>query len=144
LVLLDTTVVLHVIRQTAHGKFVLEEQELAHRSERPLISVVTVGEVLAMGIRRGWEPKKRNRMSDVLSNLVQVDIGASAVLQEFAELDTYAKKKGRGISDNDLWIAACARVADATLITDDKDFEPLADKGLKVVVYSPKQGLVPS
>lgn len=44
----------------------------------------------------------------------------------YAELQLLCQQKGRALSQNDIWIAALAREANATLVTFDKDFEILA------------------
>lgn len=140
LLVLDTNVIIHVTRETPHGRLLLEEEGLRSRVDRPLISVVSVGEVLAFSLRNGWQKKKLDRMNELLSELVEVDI-SPAITRRWAELDTFAKKHGRAIADNDLWIAASAVIADATLITTDNDFEPLQEAGLKVVIYSDREVL---
>ncbi len=42
------------------------------------------------------------------------------------------------MTDNDLWIAATAKVARATLLTTDKDFTHLSPNHCRVVLIDPK------
>jgi len=57
-----------------------------------------------------------------------LDISDDPVLTRYAEIDAHLLGIGRSIGDNDVWIAAAASAAGATLITSDRDFEPLVDR----------------
>lgn len=48
LLLLDTSIVIHLIRDNEVGKRVDAEFQIRHRPDRPLISVVTIGECLSL------------------------------------------------------------------------------------------------
>ena len=55
--------------------------------------------------------------------------------EHYAELQLMCKRKGRALSQNDIWIAALAWEHGEMLITFDKDFEVLAEMlGNKLVV----------
>jgi len=69
---------------------------------------------------------------------VPVNISSQPVLDRYAEIDTFLKRSGRTVSDNDVWIAACASAADATLLTTDRDFDPLAGQHLNCVWIDPR------
>lgn len=56
--LLDTSIVLHLVRGKATGEALDRTFGLRDRLERPLISIVTVGELLAFARRRGWGSAK--------------------------------------------------------------------------------------
>ncbi len=53
LVLLDTVVVLHSVRGNETGRAIDAAVRLS-KAERPLISVITVGEALGFAQYRGW------------------------------------------------------------------------------------------
>jgi tRNA(fMet)-specific endonuclease VapC len=125
LLLLDTNIVLHLIRGSAFARSLDRAYALRERAERPLASVVTVGEILAFSKKLGWGDKKRARMLELLGELVVVDINTDAVLQRDAEIDDYLRRNGRPMGQNDMWIAATAAATTATLLTTDKDFDPL-------------------
>lgn len=67
--------------------------------------------------------------------LVVVDIRSDDVLRKFAEIDSWSKKNGRALGDNDTWIAATAAATGATLLTNDKDFDPLDENGFLTRIY---------
>ncbi len=117
LLLLDTNVLLHLVRGNAFGRSLDAAYGLRARSERPLISVVTVGEILSLAKKFGWGEEKRLRMLELLGELVVVDIHSNSVLQKYSEIDHYLETNGRSVGDNDTWIAATAAATAATLLT---------------------------
>ena len=58
-----------------------------------------------------------------------MDISDARVIEAYADLSSLAKSNGWAIfhGKNDLWVAAATRIAQATLLTADKDFLPLRD-----------------
>lgn len=125
LVLLDTSVLLHLLRNDAAGRWIDATYELTRRPERPLICEVTLGELLRIGARRTWGAARRQALGLWRQHLVVMPIGREPVLAAYAELGAFAEAAGRALSDNDVWIAACAHVADAVLLTTDRDFDAL-------------------
>jgi tRNA(fMet)-specific endonuclease VapC len=125
LLILDTNVLIHVIRDNRMGNRIQEELDLRGREERPLISIVTVGEALALAHRFAWGDQKVVRLHELLRNLVVVDISQPGIAERYAELTVYARAAGRTLGDNDRWIAATASITGAELITTDRDFEIL-------------------
>ncbi|WP_437755370.1 type II toxin-antitoxin system VapC family toxin [Sorangium sp. So ce1389] len=121
LVLLDTVVVLHLVRGNDTGKRIDAATGLSTRAERPLISTITVGEALGFAQYRSWGPDKTERLRAYLEQFVPIDINDEVVFDAYAAMHAYLVRKGRKLSDNDVWIAACARATSATLITTDKD-----------------------
>jgi predicted nucleic acid-binding protein len=125
LLLLDTNIVLHVIRGDEIGQRVDALFQIRHRSDRPLISIVTVGECLSLAKQWKWGETKRSALDQLLRELVVVDIKSREVLERFAEFHSWSRQHGRAFGDNDLWIAATAAAANAHLVTTDSDFDPL-------------------
>lgn len=138
LILLDTNIILHLLRGSTLGNKVATEHSLRSRAERPLISVVTMGEALAFARKRGWGGTKVAQLREQLHQLVIVDINSTDVLEQYASLDAFCESHGKALGKNDLWIAATAAASDALLLTTDKDFEPLHDaKLLRRAWYDP-------
>ncbi len=139
LFLLDTSVVLHAVRDSEVWRRVDGIFHLRHRAERPLISAVSVGEALALAKRNGWGESKMAKLESLLRQLVILDINVEPILRAYAELD--AATRGRPIGENDLWIAATARATGAHLITTDTDFDTLYPKFIQLtcVPQSPDQ-----
>ncbi|MBI5547197.1 MAG: type II toxin-antitoxin system VapC family toxin [Deltaproteobacteria bacterium] len=135
--LLDTSVLVNVLRDTPLGRHLVEQQQLRARIVAPLLSVVSVGELLSLGRQLGWGETKLARMQELVSELVIIDINNDVVLNSYAEIDAWCRQNGFRPGKNDLWIAASAVAANATLLTADKDFDPLHERFLERVFFDP-------
>ncbi len=82
----------------------------------------------------------------LLTKIIIIDINSSDtdLLHAYSQIDAYSKGKLPGnplgtsainIGKNDLWIAATAIVANATLLTIDGDFDHLHSKFIQVKKY---------
>lgn len=142
--LLDTGILLHWVRGSKVATVIDEQFQLRAANFRPLICEVSLGEIEAFSRGEGWGTEKRNKLKDLKKELVAVDISDGRVIDAYADLSTLAKSNGLAIfhDKNDLWIAASARVASATLLTTDKAaFLPLRDgQHLDVVLLDPMTG----
>ncbi|WP_437967185.1 type II toxin-antitoxin system VapC family toxin [Sorangium sp. So ce260] len=139
LVLLDTVVVLHLVRGNETGGRIDAAMGLSARAERPFISIITVGEALGFAQYRGWGPDKTERLRAYLEQFVAIDINDEAVFEAYAAMHAYLVRNGRKLSDNDVWIAACARATSATLVTTDKDFDPLHGEFIQRIYFESKK-----
>ena len=128
LILLDTSLVVHLARNDALGQRVNAEHDLTSRPTRPLISVVSVGEMFALARKWSWGEGKLEKLRQVIGDLTVVDIRPQVVIDQYAEIDAYSQEAGHTIGDNDTWIAATAAAAPAWLLTTDKDFDHLDPK----------------
>ena len=115
----------------------IERTGCAKNPSDPLISVVTVGEVLGFGRQRNWGESKVAAVRQLLTELVVVDINHVDVLERYAILRGMDRKGGWKLSHNDTWIAATASVADATLLTADRDFQRVDNPLLRSVYIDP-------
>jgi predicted nucleic acid-binding protein len=92
----------------------------------PLVSLVSVGEVLTFALVRHWGAKKTADLGALLASLAIVPVARFDLAQRYAEIDAHCRRTGTPLgSKNDLWIAATASLTTATLLTTDKDFDPL-------------------
>ncbi len=138
LLLLDTNIVIHLVRGKELARRVDGLFQLRHQPERPLISVVTIGESFTLARRFEWGARRTARLEELLSELLVVDIHQELVLRNYAEIADFARRRGRAFSDNDIWIAATAAAVGARLITTDKDFDPLDPRFLQRTWIDPK------
>ena len=67
---------------------------MGSRPSAPLVSIITVGEMLAFARRNGWGARKLDALQHLAGNLVVVDIGREPILRAYADLDTHLKKSG--------------------------------------------------
>ena len=142
--LLDTGILLQWIRASRAAETIDAQFHLRESAFRPLICVVSLGEIEAFARNRNWGQEKRNTLKDLKKELVTIDISDARVIDAYADISSLAKAKGWSIfqGKNDLWIAATARVASATLITtNSRDFRPLRDDAqLDVILVDPHTG----
>ena len=131
--LLDTSILVAYIRAGDVGEYVETQFGLRASPHRPLMSVVSIGEVLSLARKLPWGEKKKGLTHRLLQELVSVDINDQEILQAYAELDHFCLKTckpAQRIGQNDLWIAATASVTHATLLTMDKHFSKFHPKYL--------------
>ena len=136
LVLFDSSILVHVLRGSAVGKRAYDDAEQISGSERPLISVVTVGEMHSLAKQLSWGQKKIEALDVLLRNLVIVDINNAPIISRYADIDVWSMNRGRKMGKNDLWIAATASVTGATLMTLDGDFDHLHPVHLTLAAYN--------
>jgi predicted nucleic acid-binding protein len=112
--------------------FIAEEQGRALAADRlpdeAAISVVTLAE-LELGVHMAAGEDVRARRLRTLQALQQTYVALpidAAVASAFAELVATARRAGRRPKVQDTWIAATARAHDATVFSQDADFDELA------------------
>ncbi len=121
----DTSIFIHYARNDDLSRSI-EQIYALKTGARPIkVSVVTVGEMRALAARRKWGETKRQSVNDLLAQCQVIWIDTDEILDAYAELNVFSIETGRPMGDNDLWIAATARVTGATLLTTDKDFDHL-------------------
>ncbi len=123
--LLDTNVLLALVRGGRLGEYVKNEYRLLSQSFKPLISVISIGEILKLTKRFGWGDPKIATLQNLLDNLVKLGINRPQILEAYAEIAYVCEKLGNTKPQNDYWIAATAKASGATLLTTDKHFDDL-------------------
>lgn len=125
-VLLDTNILVHLARGGTAAERIETRFALRSRRTPPMLSVISVGEILAIAKRNGWGGPKLQRLTDAMENLVIVDLNREPILQSYAAIDAHLARSGTPIGQqNDLWIAATAAATGAVLLTTDRDFDKL-------------------
>ena len=138
--LLDTNILLHLVRGKNLGIHIQKEFSLFEEKVRPLISIVTCGEIWSLAEQKDWEEEKRNFLKRTLEALTLVDINHPSTIQAYVEIDAFSHKHPKGaiqMGKNDLWIAACTKFTKTTLLTTDKDFLHLTPEQIPVVWIDP-------
>ena len=136
---LDTSVLLHYTRTNSPVAAQVEaDYGLLKSPFRPMICAVSLGEMLAFA--KHWGEARAGRLEAGLSEFTVIDVSRKDVLLEYAALHQYSKK-GVNVGQNDLWIAAAANAADATVLTTDGDLLRLPPGAVKLIRVNPKTGL---
>ena len=141
--LLDTNILVAYVRAGALGEHIEKTYGLLASAFKPLICVVSVGEMLSLAAMLRWSKKKTASLEGLLSELVLIDINNSEILAAYAELDVASQRHtdgARNMGKNDLWIASAAKVTGATLLTTDRDFDHLHPTKLTRIWVDPKSG----
>lgn len=121
----DTNILVHYARRSPLYLRVEAAYGLTHCIPPPIISIVTRGETLSLAAQFGWGQARRAELQQIMSRFVTISLDYPGLVEAYAELDAYSLSIGRRIGDNDLWIAATARVTNALLLTTDRDFDHL-------------------
>lgn len=133
----DTNFLLIHLRDSTKLKAVIEDHRLEENDAVKLISVVTVAEIYTIARRNGWGEKLQKSLEQFLFNFIIVDISSEDkdLMQAYVEIELISQSQGKKMGKNDVWIAATAKVAGATLITADRDFDHLNDHFIKTILF---------
>lgn len=126
LYLLDTNILVHFVRASAVWTRVRDTYQPLTTETRPVISVVTAGELRSLAMQWNWKQRKLDQMEFALIFFRTVTIDEPGIIQNYAIFDAHCESVGQPTGKNDLWIAATAAVIGATLLTTDRDFDRLA------------------
>lgn len=137
--LLDTNVVLALVRANSLGQLIERHYAIRASPSRSMICVVTVGEMFSPARSFNWGQSKRDELRALLNEIVWLDINHPAILDAYGEIDNASSKQGRTLGKNDVWIAATAKVTEATLLTTDHDFDHLHGRYLDRIWIDPNQ-----
>ena len=103
--------------------------------QRGFVSAITLAELEA-GVLAATEVGARAQRLRTLTGITGVEVLAidAAAAHHWARLRVALQQEGRRINVNDLWIAAVALAHDLPVVTQDADFDPLAELGeLRVI-----------
>lgn len=141
--LLDTGILLLATRAANASKVIDAQFGLSASSFRPAICEVSVGELLAFANANHWGDKRKDALMERLNRSLVLPISHPGVHQRWAEMQSTLQRAGIAVGQNDLWIAATASVTGLTVLSTDKDFKRLVERGLvQAVVVDPKAGIV--
>jgi tRNA(fMet)-specific endonuclease VapC len=109
----------------------------AREASAVYLTPVVVGELLYGFVGGGLARQNRALLREFLdSERVEVLNIDGDTAERYAVIRDQLRRQGTPIPTNDLWIAACAKAADATLLTTDRDFAHLSPALLDVEVVS--------
>lgn len=131
LYLLDTNIVIAYLRKHEIAQKVDLLYNPLFGENTAAISVVSVGELLALSKMNYWGNSKMKQLTLLLDELLILDIHSEEIIELYAEIDAFSQNKllekplgdtPRNMGKNDIWIAATAAVSKAKFLTTDKDF----------------------
>jgi predicted nucleic acid-binding protein len=137
LYLLDTSVLLALVRGQELGGQIARRFGLLQARQRPLVCIVSHGEIWVLARRNSWGAERHQALQTMLDNLVTVPLEHPGVIDAYVHLDLYSHTHPQGartMGKNDLWIAAAARASGATLLTTDQTFAHLVPDEVSGVI----------
>lgn len=138
--LLDTNVLLALIRGNALGTHIDQAFGLRASLHRHAVSIVTHAELLVLADRHNWGSAKRAVLEEALEHLVVVPVDGIELVQAYAIIsatDLAASGGARNMGKNDIWIAATALYTSLPLLTTDRDFRFLHNNPLQIMWIDP-------
>lgn len=122
--LLDTNAFSDLMRE--HPAF---DKCLASLTKNDLITICPIvrGEIL-FGLEKLEAGRRRQELeakADKLFAVIKCEPVSETAANHYARIKIARQKKGLALDENDLWIAACALAAPATLVSRDGDFHQI-------------------
>ena len=117
---LDTNVVIALLNDEPE---VVRKWQLAQAVLLP----APVNAELLYGALRSGRPEENVRRVQGLLQHMELIVCDRAVCERHAQVRSSLAAMGRPIPENDVWVAACAQAAGATLVTRDQHFTPVTD-----------------
>ena len=136
--LLDTNVLVHLVRGDDVGERIRTTYAPTIAEPRPLISIVTDGELRSLAYQFRWAKARVDQALFYLSYFKRVSIDHPDVYEAYAVIDSYSLSIGRSMGKNDVWIAATAHVIGACMLTTDQDFAHLAPRFFTLDLIEPQ------
>ena len=140
---LDTSVLLNLIRGQDLGLSIDRAFGLSAAFHRHIISIVSHGELRVLASRNEWGNKKLRALMLALRELVTVNVDNSPMVEAYVRVEETCRNAHGGerkMGQNDMWIAATAIHAGLPLITTDKDFNHLDGRLIQVHWVDPIGG----
>lgn len=125
LYLLDTNILLHLVRQDALARWVEATYAFIGRGVSPLTTIISEGEMRSLALQFRWGPARVARLDTLLARALSVPLDFTGVIDAYARIDAHCRRLGTPLGENDTWIAATAHATGARLLTTDRDFDHL-------------------
>lgn len=141
--LLDTNVLLNLVRGQDLGHAIDRAFGLRAAFHRHIVSIVSHGELRVLASRRQWGGEKLGALMLALQEVVTVNVDSSAMGEAYVRVEDNCRNAPGGerrMGQNDMWIAAAALHTGLPLITTDKDFNHLDGRLIQVFWVDPKSG----
>lgn len=127
---LDTSVVLVLVRQGELGRRIERRFALTALSTRLIVSIVTRAEIEVIADRNQWGSSRRRVLAAFLDACTTVPIAHQDLVEGYVEAEAICRAAPGGavqMGKNDLWIAATSHHVSCPLLTLDHDFAALSD-----------------
>lgn len=132
--ILDTNILMAFVRGNTLFQTANTRCQLLDNDAQLFISVVSFAEIQVLAKRNAWGDAKLKKLAAFIDVAILLDIFTqdTALMQAYVDIDIYSNSMGRKMGKNDLWIAATAKVTNASLVITDGDFDHLSVSMLKL------------
>lgn len=133
---LDTNVLLALIRGNSLGATIDEAYGLRANLQRHIVSIASQAEIWVMADKHNWGEAKRNALRLMFEQLVVIPIDGQALVDSYVKIsdaDRNWPEGARNMGKNDLWIASTALHTGLALLTTDTDFVFLNNNPIQVL-----------
>ena len=86
---LDTNILLFYVRDDDTRKFIEENYAPFDKENQPIISIVTIGEIMVISDSNKWGERKLKLVQKLLDKLVIVEIKYEDIVQNYIEIEQY-------------------------------------------------------
>jgi tRNA(fMet)-specific endonuclease VapC len=93
-VVLDTNVLVQLARWNDYGRRIDAKHNLLQRTDRPLISVVTTGELLAFATNHGWGQARITALNALVQQFVIVEV-TPEIVERYATIRDFSGRTAR-------------------------------------------------
>src|SRR5437763_9702487 len=100
LYLLDTNILVHFVRGDAVWTRVRDRYQFLAADPKPLLSVVTEGELRSLAFQHGWWKLKLDQMEFALGYFDVVFIDSRPLVDAYAVIDSYFQARGQPFDKN--------------------------------------------
>jgi predicted nucleic acid-binding protein len=104
--------------------------------------LLDTGVALALIRGKALGAKAETELRNAMAELTVIDIHDDDVLRAYAEIYAHLRNHPKGsrtnVGENDMWISAAARASNSTLLTLDRDFDPLESAMITRLYIDPK------
>lgn len=100
--LLDTNILVHLLRGRRAAEQLESTYSSGQRSPRPTISVISKGEIKSLAQQFEWGRDKLERIDAMLAAMPAIDISARVVHDAYAKFDHSTLQRGTHLGKNDL------------------------------------------
>jgi tRNA(fMet)-specific endonuclease VapC len=139
---LDTNVLLALIRGKTLGAAIDTAYGLRASLQRHVVSIASEAEILVMADKNGWGDDKRAALKRMFEQLVIIPIDGQGIVSAYVQIsaaDRNWPEGSRNMGKNDIWIASTALHTSLPLLTTDKDFRFLDKNPIEVLWVDPDQ-----
>ena len=138
-IILDTGLLLGIVRGASWADKALSEIKLDREGTVIATSVVCFGEILSLSEMFEWGFEKKEKLEQIMESITILTLNKRSVLNAYAKINAWTHggvqitapngapppKPAVPMKQNDIWIAATAYSYKGTLLSTDKDFKHL-------------------